>query len=193
MVYTPHTWNNEVITDAKLNAIEQGVRAGTLLSGTDIDADKDWNGKSVTNMKALTLTSAAHAALKIIYPSDNIIASSDAVHTLSSDVDWVVAKAATIAHNGTLRIQHTHCATGGGEEQPIDSRICCDGEVRATYHSTRDQGAKTYVTDVIVRAGSVVAIEGRCYGGYISGVKYMGSAGVIPLGNVPLTITVTQD
>ncbi|MFA7121867.1 MAG: hypothetical protein WC277_10355, partial [Bacilli bacterium] len=191
--YTPHTWNNEVITDAKLNAIEQGVRAGTLLSSTDIDANKDWNGKSITNMKALTLTSAAHAALTIIYPSDNIIASSDAVHTLSDDVAWVVAKAATIAHNGTLRIQHTHCATGGGSEQPINSRISCDGEVRATYHSTRDQGAKTYVTDVIVRAGSVVAIEGRCYGGYISGVKYMGSAGVIPLGNVPLTITVTQD
>jgi len=192
MAYTPHTWNNEVITDAKLNAIEQGVRAGTLLSGTDIDADKDWNGKSITNMKALTLTSAAHAALTIIYPSDNIIASSDAIHTFSG-ADWVVAKTATIAHNGTLRIQHTHCATDGGSEQPIDSRISCDGEVRATYHSTRDQGAKTYVTDVIVRAGSVVAIEGMCVSGYISGVKYMGSAGVIPLGNVPLTITVTQD
>jgi hypothetical protein len=50
MVYTPHTWNNEVITDAKLNAIEQGVRAGTLLSGTDIDADKNWNGKNITNL-----------------------------------------------------------------------------------------------------------------------------------------------
>jgi len=50
MAYTPHTWNNEVITDAKLNAIEQGVRTGTLLSGTDIDADKDWNGKNITNL-----------------------------------------------------------------------------------------------------------------------------------------------
>ena len=162
------------------------------ISGTTIDADKNWNGKSITNMKSLTLTSAAHAALTIIYPSNNIIASSDAPHTFSGG-GWVVAKAATIAHDGTLRIQHTHCATGGGSEQPIDSRICCDGEVRATYHSTRDQGAKTYVTDVIVRAGSVVTIEGNSYAGYISGVKYMCSAGVIPLGNVPLTITVTQD
>jgi hypothetical protein len=162
------------------------------ISGTTIDADKNWNGKSITNMKSLTLTSAAHAALTIIYPSNNIIASSDAIHTFSG-ADWVVAKTATIAHNGTLRIQHTHCATGGGSAQSIDSRICCDGEVRATYHSTRDQGAKTYVTDVIVRAGSVVTIEGNCYAGYISGVKFMGSAGVIPLGTVPLTITVTQD
>ena len=53
MVYTPHTWNNEVITDAKLNAIEQGVRAGTLLSGTDIDVDKNWNGKNITNIGTL--------------------------------------------------------------------------------------------------------------------------------------------
>jgi len=53
MAYTPHTWNNEVITDAKLNAIEQGVRTGTLLSGTDIDADKDWAGKAITNIGAL--------------------------------------------------------------------------------------------------------------------------------------------
>ena len=194
MAYSPTTWNtNDVITKDKLNKIEQGVKTGTLLSGTDIDTDKNWNGKSITNMKALTLTSAAHVALTIIFPSDNIIASSDAAHTLSDSDVWVVAKAATIAHNGTLRIQHTHCATGGGSEQPIYSRIICDGEVRATYHSTRNQGAKTYVTDVIVRAGSVVVIEGRCYAGYISDVKYMGSAGVIPLGTVPLTITVTQD
>lgn len=53
MAYTPHTWNNEVITDAKLNAIEQGVRTGTLLSGTDIDADKDWAGKAITNVGSL--------------------------------------------------------------------------------------------------------------------------------------------
>jgi len=53
MAYTPHTWNNEVITDAKLNAIEQGVRTGTLLSGTDIDADKDWAGKAITNIGTL--------------------------------------------------------------------------------------------------------------------------------------------
>jgi len=179
-------------TGAATKAYVDSVISGFGISDIAIDADKNWNGKSVTNMKALTLTSAAHAALKIIYPSDNIIASSDAPHTFSG-ADWVVVKTATIAHDGTLRIQHTHCATGGGSEQPIDSRVSCDGEVRATYHSTRDQGAKTYVTDVIVRAGSVVAIEGRCYGGYISGVKYMGSAGVIPLGTVPLTITVTQD
>jgi len=50
MAYTPHTWNNEVITDAKLNALENGLAAASKLSGTDIDADKDWNGKNITNV-----------------------------------------------------------------------------------------------------------------------------------------------
>ena len=54
MVYSPTTWNtNDVITKDKLNKIEQGVKTGTLLSGTDIDTDKDWGGKNITNLNAL--------------------------------------------------------------------------------------------------------------------------------------------
>ncbi len=50
MVYSPTMWNtNDVITKDKLNKIEQGVKTGTLLSGTDIDTDKDWNGKAILN------------------------------------------------------------------------------------------------------------------------------------------------
>ena len=51
MAYSPTTWNtNDVITKDKLNKIEQGVKTGTLLSGTDIDTDKNWNGKNITNV-----------------------------------------------------------------------------------------------------------------------------------------------
>ena len=54
MAYSPTTWNtNDVITKDRLNKMEQGVRTGTLLSGTDIDADKDWAGKAITNIGAL--------------------------------------------------------------------------------------------------------------------------------------------
>ncbi len=49
MAYTPHTWNNEVITDAKLNALENGLAAASKLSGTDIDVNKDWEGMAITN------------------------------------------------------------------------------------------------------------------------------------------------
>jgi hypothetical protein len=54
MAYSPTTWNtNDVITKDKLNKIEQGVKTATRLSGTDIDTDKDWNGKNITNVGSL--------------------------------------------------------------------------------------------------------------------------------------------
>jgi hypothetical protein len=64
MAYSPTTWNtNDVITKDKLNKIEQGVKTGTLLSGTDIDTDKDWNGKSIVNISSLSSS---------IYTSTNV-------------------------------------------------------------------------------------------------------------------------
>jgi len=58
MVYSPTTWAaDDVISSAKLNKIEQGVKTATLLSGTDIDVDKGWQGKDITNVGAIdTLT-----------------------------------------------------------------------------------------------------------------------------------------
>jgi hypothetical protein len=54
MAYSPTTWNtNDVITKDKLNKIEQGVKTATRLSGTDIDADKDWQGQDIVNIGAL--------------------------------------------------------------------------------------------------------------------------------------------
>ena len=68
MAYTPRTWNNEVITDAKLNALENGLAAASTLTGTDIDADKDWNGKNITNagtVSATTVTGSTVTAGKL--------------------------------------------------------------------------------------------------------------------------------
>jgi hypothetical protein len=64
MAYSPTTWNtNDVITKDKLNKIEQGVKTATRLSGTDIDTDKDWNGKSIVNISSLSSS---------IYTSTNV-------------------------------------------------------------------------------------------------------------------------
>ena len=51
VAYSPTTWNtNDVITKDKLNKMEQGIVSASKLSGTDIDTDKDWNGKNITNL-----------------------------------------------------------------------------------------------------------------------------------------------
>ena len=108
MAYTPHTWNNEVITDAKLNAIEQGVRAGTLLSGTDIDTDKNWGGKNITNVGTVSaakygcatyiLTASPHG--QICY-QDNIAAGSGSSAT---PVLIKTAPAVPTKFSGTIQV-----------------------------------------------------------------------------------------
>jgi hypothetical protein len=70
VAYSPTTWNtNDVITKDKLNKIEQGVKTATRLSGTDIDADKDWGGKSITNIGNLR---AAAIYTRICTASDTV-------------------------------------------------------------------------------------------------------------------------
>ena len=54
MAYNPTTWgSNDVITKDKLNKIEQGINTASKLSGTDIETDKDWGGKNITNVGAI--------------------------------------------------------------------------------------------------------------------------------------------
>jgi hypothetical protein len=50
MAYNPTTWKtDDVITKDRLNKVEQGIVSASKLSGTDIDTDKDWGGKNITN------------------------------------------------------------------------------------------------------------------------------------------------
>ena len=80
MAYNPTTWgSNDVITKDRLNKMEQGVRTGTLLSGTDIDTDKDWNNKAITNLGSLT----SHG--KTILNSSGEFAGGGAAYVLYAD------------------------------------------------------------------------------------------------------------
>ncbi len=68
MAYSPTTWNtNDVITKDKLNKIEQGVKTATRLSGTDIDANKNWGGKNITNIGQVSANSYTSPKSKL-YP-----------------------------------------------------------------------------------------------------------------------------
>jgi hypothetical protein len=75
MAYNPTTWgSNDVITKDRLNKMEQGIVSASKLSGTDIDTDKDWNGKNITNVGALdTLTGNVGArSLFVDVPGDTV-------------------------------------------------------------------------------------------------------------------------
>jgi hypothetical protein len=65
MAYAPTTWDaNDVITKDKLNKIEQGINTASKLSGTDIDTDKNWNGKNITNVGAVTANAVSVASIQ---------------------------------------------------------------------------------------------------------------------------------
>ena len=71
MAYNPTTWgSNDVITKDKLNKIEQGINTASKLSGTDIDTDKDWNGKNITNVGAVTANAVGVASPELTVSSN---------------------------------------------------------------------------------------------------------------------------
>jgi len=91
MVYSPTTWAaDDVISSAKLNKIEQGVKTATLLSGTDIDADKDWGGKNITNVGRLSSSAARYLLSAAPASAEYRIANKSASHWTGSDevTDW---------------------------------------------------------------------------------------------------------
>jgi len=84
MAYNPTTWgSNDVITKDRLNKIEQGINTASKLSGTDIDTDKDWNGKNITNVGAIRASDVTCVGntniLFLSTPSDTVQASSTKV------------------------------------------------------------------------------------------------------------------
>ena len=103
MVYSPTTWNtNDVITKDKLNKIEQGVKTGTLLSGTDIDADKDWNGKSITNLNALQ-AGTVNGIVPVPPPSSHLIT----VEPVTIDPVTIASYPGPYTHHGGHRFEET--------------------------------------------------------------------------------------
>ena len=99
MAYSPTTWNtNDVITKDKLNKIEQGVKTATLLSGTDIDADKNWNGKNITNVGTLSANSLIlpESPFTIVPdPTKNakyLMKSDDAETSGTTSMNWTLTK-----------------------------------------------------------------------------------------------------
>ena len=89
MAYAPTTWDaNDVITKDKLNKIEQGINTASKLSGTDIDTDKDWNGKNITNVGRLSSSAARYLLSAAPASAEYRIVSKSASATGSGTTGW---------------------------------------------------------------------------------------------------------
>jgi hypothetical protein len=154
MAYSPTTWNtNDVITKDKLNKIEQGVKTATRLSGTDIDADKNWNGKSITNMKALTLTESSTRLLMILPHKQ--------YHVLAISIQRSTVKQ---RHNGVD--QSTSVATGSDSDRLTltgsllqRSRPQCGATLRQSRGCWTSGRPVTNTLIVVVGAGEIICLS----------------------------------
>ena len=91
MAYAPTTWDaNDVITKDRLNKIEQGINTASKLSGTDIDADKDWGEKSITNIGALQNQTGNIGARSqfVDVPGDTVTRKTVSMSTTLNDGVW---------------------------------------------------------------------------------------------------------
>jgi hypothetical protein len=197
VAYSPTTWNtNDVITKDKLNKIEQGVKTATRLSGTDIDADKNWNGKSITNMKALTLTESSTPGLLMIYPTNSIIWQSS-IQRSTSNTTYTELKRVTSSHTGSIRIRLT--LTGSSSyNDPVFVGIVVGGRLQAEVSGIAGWGGPvTKTVDVLVGAGEIISFQGRVDNARttvnITNIQIMGSLGCVPYSTQTPTITVNVD
>ena len=148
MAYSPTTWNtNDVITKDKLNKIEQGVKTATRLSGTDIDVDKNWNGKSITNLD--------HIEANRIRP-----VASDETRWAKSGSSSVTIPA--IYTSGTVQISMSVSALLDGYWWPRFGTLSIDGVAKKTISA--ESGTNTHVGVYAVSGGSIVSFSGSGVG-----------------------------
>ena len=197
MAYNPTTWgSNDVITKDRLNKMEQGIVSASKLSGTDIDTDKDWNGKSITNMKALTLTESSTPGLLMIYPTNSIIWQSS-IQRSTSNTTYTELKRVTSSHTGSIRIRLT--LTGSSSyNDPVFVGIVVGGRLQAEVSGIAGWGGPvTKTVDVLVGAGEIISFQGRVDNARttvnITNIQIMGSLGCVPYSTQTPTITVNVD
>ena len=135
MAYSPTTWNtNDVITKDKLNKIEQGVKTGTLLSGTDIDADKNWNGKNITNVGGISGPLLVCVAGESVRADSPLLRASDPSNTGWVKVFEAVVLTGHVGATNAYRIKYLWMMEKQGYGTGY-SQIYVNGVVRGVKHS----------------------------------------------------------
>ena len=173
MVYSPTTWNtNDVITKDKLNKIEQGVKTATRLSGTDIDTDKDWGGKSITNVGTLSANSLilSESPFTIVPdPTKNakyLMKSDDAETSGTTSMNWTLTKslpplpASVFGTENSVYVSYQHKSSHASFT--TGTQIYVNGAAAGTPRSNSSTSYTTW-DEVItgLKAGDIIQIYSR--------------------------------
>ncbi len=181
-------------THAARKAYVDEVIRGFGISQIAIDADKDWGGKSITNMKALTLTESSTPGLLMIYPTNSIIWQSS-IQRSTSSTSYTELKRVTSSHTGSIRIRLT-VSTSSAYSDSGTIGIVVGGRLQAEVGADV-YGAVTKTVDVLVGAGEIISFQGRVshYRATVTltNVQIMGSLGCVPYSTQTPTVTVNVD
>ncbi len=160
MVYNPTTWgSNDVITKDRLNKIEQGINTASKLSGTDIDADKNWGGKSITNVGQLQANSVTTTTVTLI-PEPCIWYQDNVTKTTTSE-SYIVLKTANpvpAGVSGTVAVHYD--VDGRSGNYGVWAQLRKNGSVVITQNPPLG-GYWECIDHVAVTPGDVISIAFR--------------------------------
>ena len=163
MVYSPTTWNtNDVITKDKLNKIEQGVKTATRLSGTDIDADKNWNGKNITNVNQFQAASADLTAITTsrytLVPDPCVCYADNTTKEQTGYIKTVVKTAPPVpaGQSGTVTV---HCNLKSSSIKSRNAYIDINRNgVPVAYFATSSTSFELRSANITVSPGDVISL-----------------------------------
>ncbi len=151
MAYAPTTWDaNDVITKDKLNKIEQGINTASKLSGTDIDTDKDWNGKSITNVGTIAasqyvggsnLLMQASASDTLVNASEGLVSVTGTTPTKVKEI-WLSPQNSVAS---TYRIKFNLAAT---DNVTVRGAIYVNGVQRGTLREAVNMSYTEFSEDI---------------------------------------------
>ncbi len=168
MAYNPTTWgSNDVITKDRLNKIEQGINTASKLSGTDIDTDKDWNGKNITNVGAIdTYTGNVGAQQGFIDSPGNTTRKSFSPGTVLAKNETATVATITIPANyssavdSNLRITIVK-STDLSYDHSLGVTIKRNGETIGSGSIAHDAGSGNIDTTGGCKAGDTITVEAK--------------------------------
>ena len=164
MVYPKKTWiTNEVITTAALNNIENGVETASKLSGTDIDADKNWNGKSITNVGSVYAGKVYAKIIPEIIASDEIQASSPGMALGPWEATYIKIKEITIGEvlgsGNSVRVKFKARTYFDPNRGYVYARVYVNGVAKSDELAITSLSSETFSVDVTgIKTGDKVQL-----------------------------------
>ena len=168
MAYDPTVWETyDVITKERLNKLEQGARTGTLLSGTDINTDKDWQGKKISNAAIQGAAYIGTTNYALVASDHGTVLHRDNSNASEGGSTWVTKKTVTVPSNqsGEVTVTYNISTPSSGVQwyyvQIIYDGTAVPGSLVSIYNSGSGVEPVVASIDIAAAAGKEIGLQLR--------------------------------